>query len=85
MHYDSGYPTPEVTWKKNGQPVVEGDRLRTSWELNKARLQMSYVHVEDAGKYSCTAVNPAGTATCTADLVIKSMLKPNRPCIIFLM
>ncbi|XP_054275491.1 muscle M-line assembly protein unc-89 isoform X3 [Macrosteles quadrilineatus] len=71
-----GYPTPEVTWKKNGQPVVEGDRLRTSWELNKARLQMSYVHVEDAGKYSCTAVNPAGTATCTADLVIKKHVFP---------
>lgn len=67
-----GHPTPEVTWTKNGAPIVPSDSVQISWELNHAKLVIKNVSVKDAGKYTCTAVNEAGSAVSTTDLVVKS-------------
>lgn len=67
-----GYPTPEVTWCKNGTTLTSTDTIKISWELNHAKLIVKNVNVKDAGKYTCTAVNEAGSAVSTTDLVVKS-------------
>lgn len=67
-----GYPTPEVTWSKNGTPLTNSETIRISYELNHAKLMIKNVNVKDAGRYSCTAVNEAGSASSTTDLVVKS-------------
>lgn len=67
-----GHPTPEVTWTKNGSPLHENESVKISWELNHAKLVIKNVNVKDAGKYTCTAVNEAGSAVSTTDLVVKS-------------
>ncbi|XP_055962583.1 hemicentin-1 [Sorex fumeus] len=54
----SGNPTPDVTWRRDGQPLPEDDTLRV---LSAGRfLQISSAHVSHAGRYSCLASNAAG-------------------------
>lgn len=67
-----GHPTPEVSWTKNGAPLNPSDSIQITWELNHAKLVIKHVSVKDAGKYTCTAVNEAGSAVSTTDLVVKS-------------
>lgn len=62
-----------MTWTKNNQPLCPiENKVMISWELNKARLELKNVTVKDAGRYTCTAENKAGSARSTADLVVKS-------------
>lgn len=52
--------------------LPEAAAITTSWELNRVRLEMKNVSVKDAGRYTCRAVNPVGSATSTADIIVKS-------------
>nr|CAD7455194.1 unnamed protein product [Timema tahoe] len=72
-----GYPTPTVVWTKNDQELSpkEGS-ISMSWELNKVTLELTKVGVKDAGRYTCKATNPVGSATSTADLVVKKTVFP---------
>jgi hypothetical protein len=71
--FSTGYPQPIVTWHKNGQELspIDGSVMIT-FELNHARLEIKNVTVNDAGCYTCSAVNSVGSASSTADIVIKS-------------
>lgn len=68
----TGYPQPSITWLKNGQELKPKDGVQISFEHNHARVQLKSVNVKDAGRYTCTAINDVGTASSTADLVVKS-------------
>lgn len=67
-----GYPTPEVTWSKNGANLESTNKIKISYELNHAKITIQNISVKDAGKYTCTAINEAGSAVSTTDLVVKS-------------
>ncbi|CAG5081160.1 Similar to sls: Titin (Drosophila melanogaster) [Cotesia congregata] len=69
-----GFPTPVITWMKNGQDVKDG--VKTTFEHNHVRLELKNVNVRDAGRYTCTAVNDIGNASSTADLVVKKTIFP---------
>ncbi|XP_057334956.1 titin isoform X6 [Microplitis mediator] len=69
-----GFPTPTITWMKNGQDIKEG--IRITFEHNHVRLELKNVNVRDAGRYTCTAVNDIGNASSTADLVVKKTIFP---------
>lgn len=67
-----GFPVPEVHWYKNGLDIAEdAERLDVSFGGQKARLAIQDVQESDAGRYTCTARNAAGTASSTADVVIR--------------
>ncbi|KAJ8413768.1 hypothetical protein AAFF_G00063660 [Aldrovandia affinis] len=54
-----GMPAPSLTWLKDGQPIVSSARLtytRGGQALHLGRAR------DDAGRYTCRATNPAGTA-----------------------
>ncbi|XP_069861249.1 hemicentin-2 [Dipodomys merriami] len=54
----SGFPTPEILWFKDGQPIPEaGGLLDTARTLHLPRVQEHH-----AGRYSCRARNRAGSA-----------------------
>jgi myosin-light-chain kinase len=73
----TGYPQPTVSWHKNGQELTSKDgSIIISWELNHARLELRNVAVKDAGRYTCKAVNSVGSASSTADVVVKSKTTP---------
>lgn len=70
-----GHPTPDVKWYKNGVEMVtmpeDRERFDVSLAGQKARLVVDSVRESDAGRYTCTARNVAGIASCTADVVVR--------------
>lgn len=68
-----GYPAPTVEVTKNGEILenLEG-AVEIYYNLNKINIKLYKVMTKDAGRYSAVAKNDAGSATSTADLVVKS-------------
>uniref|UniRef100_A0A3Q2CT39 Hemicentin-1 n=1 Tax=Cyprinodon variegatus TaxID=28743 RepID=A0A3Q2CT39_CYPVA len=54
----AGFPPPSITWHKDGQLLINSIRQRV---LSSGSLQIAFVQQSDAGQYTCTAANPAGT------------------------
>ncbi|XP_031348623.1 titin isoform X3 [Photinus pyralis] len=71
-----GSPTPTVKWEKNGVPLVSGGKITVSYELNRVRVEIKDVGTSDGGRYTCTAVNEAGSAVSTSDLVVRKTVFP---------
>ncbi|XP_024080936.1 titin isoform X2 [Cimex lectularius] len=69
-----GYPTPEITWARNGGPVPQ--ESETTYEFGKAVLKLKDVKTQHGGRYTCNAVNEAGSATASADVVVKKSQFP---------
>lgn len=67
-----GKPTPVVTWYHNNQPLKEGKQVSTYQDLEgTCKLAINEVFPEDAGVYTCRAVNPVGEAVCATALVVE--------------
>ncbi|XP_046833264.1 uncharacterized protein LOC124430549 isoform X4 [Vespa crabro] len=71
-----GYPQPNISWSKNGQELQPKDGAKTSYAHNHVRLELKNVNVKNAGRYTCTASNECGSASSTADLVVKKTIFP---------
>lgn len=67
-----GFPSPEIKVLKNGESLLDTDKLHITNKLNKVTIQIDDVNNTDAGRYSVVATNPIGETTCTADVVVKS-------------
>ena len=52
-----GVPTPVVTWKKDGVPVVDGGRINFA---ENSSLVMKDVELENNAKYTCSVQNTFG-------------------------
>ncbi|XP_015146078.2 hemicentin-1 isoform X21 [Gallus gallus] len=57
----NGIPSPSITWLKDGQPVNTA-RGNTRLESSGRVLQVAEALLEDAGRYTCVAINAAGEA-----------------------
>ncbi|XP_066533975.1 hemicentin-1 [Hoplias malabaricus] len=62
-----GYPTPSVSWHKDGQPLAESVRQRV---LSSGSLHIAFTQPGDTGKYTCTAANAAGSSSIDMSLTI---------------
>ncbi|XP_029374796.1 roundabout homolog 1 isoform X2 [Echeneis naucrates] len=69
-----GDPLPSVVWSReqgalpNGRYLVNPDQT----------LQIHYVTAQDAGKYTCTAVNDVGVVTASAQLLVEEAGSTNQ-------
>ncbi|CAF0838305.1 unnamed protein product, partial [Adineta ricciae] len=55
-----GRPTPQFTWLRNNQPVLESNRLQTYYDFPSETLvlEISDIWPHDAGNYTVIAENP---------------------------
>ena len=68
-----GYPAPTIEITKNGDKLDHTEGVsEIAYNLNKITIKLYNVMTKDAGRYSAVAKNEAGSATSTADLVVKS-------------
>ncbi|XP_044938536.1 hemicentin-2 isoform X2 [Mustela putorius furo] len=64
----NGFPAPEITWFKDGQPIP---KTGSHHLLDKSRaLHFPRIQEGDSGLYSCRAENQAGTAQRDFDLLV---------------
>ncbi|KAE8746082.1 hypothetical protein FOCC_FOCC007206, partial [Frankliniella occidentalis] len=68
-----GKPTPRVTWRHNGQPIKEAKDVTIYQDQEGlCKLAISEVFPEDAGLYTCEALNRVGEAVCSASLIVEA-------------
>ena len=64
---------PRVKWYHNGNPVREQKGMTMSLSpRGEAVIHFQEIFPEDAGMYECKAVNPAGQAITSANLLVES-------------
>ncbi|RLU22075.1 hypothetical protein DMN91_006455 [Ooceraea biroi] len=71
-----GFPQPTILWSKNGQELTSKDNVKVTFAHNHVKLELKNVNVKDAGRYTCTISNDVGSASSTADLVVKKTIFP---------
>jgi titin len=57
----SGTPQPNISWEKDGRPLVPDMNYRIDVNGGHARLFITNAQKKDEGWYQCTATNSAGT------------------------
>uniref|UniRef100_A0AAV2K2F6 Ig-like domain-containing protein n=1 Tax=Knipowitschia caucasica TaxID=637954 RepID=A0AAV2K2F6_KNICA len=66
-----GRPEPQVTWYKDGRPVVGGERCVTKQNgRGMFSLMVGGVTAEDLGCYTCQASNQAGSRQVTVEILL---------------
>uniref|UniRef100_A0A673MWR8 Protogenin n=1 Tax=Sinocyclocheilus rhinocerous TaxID=307959 RepID=A0A673MWR8_9TELE len=68
-----GFPTPQITWLKNGEPVHSNGRIK----MYNSKLVINQIIPEDDGIYQCQAENEQGSVLAMARLIV--VMSDNRP------
>ncbi|XP_012635913.2 myosin light chain kinase, smooth muscle isoform X1 [Microcebus murinus] len=79
-----GYPEPQVTWHRNGQPITSGGRFLLDCGIRGTfSLVIHAVREEDRGKYTCEATNGSGARQVTVELTVEGsfMKKHGQPVV----
>ncbi|KAI7799480.1 hemicentin-1 isoform X1 [Triplophysa rosa] len=66
--HSEGFPTPSITWYKDGKPLNESVRQRV---LSTGALQVAFAQPGDMGRYTCTAANVAGSISLVMSLTVQ--------------
>ena len=66
----TGYPTPVITWEKDGILLLPGNLKHISILANNS-LRIEGVSSKDAGQYQCSAGNAIGIHVVRAELRVR--------------
>ncbi|VDO24419.1 unnamed protein product [Onchocerca flexuosa] len=68
-----GWPTPEVTWTKDGIPISKATNPELTFSNIGGHVSLTFPtsQLQHSGKYMCTAKNASGVATSSAQLVVR--------------
>ncbi|KAF0026982.1 hypothetical protein F2P81_021719 [Scophthalmus maximus] len=69
----TGRPQPRVTWHKEGAGLQSCERVSVYERCGLHFLEIKEVCVDDAGSYTCSVTNSAGTATASAELHVQGV------------
>ncbi|XP_015247619.1 PREDICTED: leucine-rich repeat, immunoglobulin-like domain and transmembrane domain-containing protein 3 [Cyprinodon variegatus] len=76
----SGSPTPTLYWtKSDGSPVNNTVQESPGEGINWSIMSLHGIEHKDAGDYSCTAKNVAGTAKATISLTLAGTISTTAP------
>ncbi|XP_011496103.1 PREDICTED: titin-like [Ceratosolen solmsi marchali] len=68
-----GKPIPKVEWFHDKKPIKEGKQITILQDSEGVcNLAISEVFPEDAGEYTCHAINTIGEAVCSASLIVEA-------------
>ncbi|XP_021565144.1 myosin light chain kinase, smooth muscle isoform X5 [Carlito syrichta] len=79
-----GYPEPQVTWHRNGQPITSGGRFLLECGIRGTfSLVIHAACEEDRGKYTCEVTNSSGARQVTVELTVEGsfMKKHGQPVV----
>lgn len=65
-----GVPTPLIVWRLNWGNIPSGDRVEVISEEGRGRLTVSDARYEDAGAYTCEAINTRGSIFAIPDALV---------------
>ncbi|XP_063986913.1 titin isoform X6 [Diachasmimorpha longicaudata] len=65
-------PTMVVEWYRNGQPIPQGHKFKTTYDFGYVALDILYAYPEDSGTYMCKATNAVGEAVTTCVIGVDS-------------
>ncbi|XP_027700953.1 myosin light chain kinase, smooth muscle [Vombatus ursinus] len=74
----TGRPQPQVTWLKGEVPLEPSARIHMLEKTGVQVLEIQEVQLSDVGVYTCIAVNVAGKASMSSELIIQGTEKTNR-------
>ncbi|XP_074157516.1 myosin light chain kinase, smooth muscle isoform X2 [Sminthopsis crassicaudata] len=74
----TGRPQPQVTWLKEEVPLEPSARIHMLEKTGVQVLEIQEVQPSDVGVYTCIAVNVAGKASMSSELIIQGTDKTNR-------
>lgn len=75
----TGSPTPKIQWFFNGVKLTPSTDCKLVFAGNDHSLILPYAGMQDEGKYTCTASNVHGEATCSAHLHVQQRAQ-GAPC-----
>jgi hypothetical protein len=68
----SGIPKPTITWRRNGQPIIAGDRFVVH---ENGTLSIKEANKGDKGRYTCTTENSEGEDSKSSNVGIVGKLQ----------
>lgn len=80
----TGFPTPKILWLRNKQILAEDKGIQIVQDAEGiCELNMPEVFVEDAGIFSCKAINKFGRATTKTNVIIEGITNERNVLLIF--
>lgn len=73
----SGAPTPTVTWAKDGNKIIESNRVSTETTSEHTKLWVEAANRDDTGKYKIHAKNEYGEDSADIEVIVVD--KPGMP------
>uniref|UniRef100_T1J5H7 Ig-like domain-containing protein n=1 Tax=Strigamia maritima TaxID=126957 RepID=T1J5H7_STRMM len=70
-----GDPTMKIEWYFNGRPLVIGSRIMTHYHFGYVTMDIINATSDDAGQYTCHAVNELGEDSTQATLTVSARSK----------
>ena len=65
-----GIPVPLIIWRLNWGNIPSGDRVVTTSKDGSGMLTISNARLEDAGAYTCEAMNNKGSIFALPDAIV---------------
>ena len=68
-------PELRIEWYKNGQPLLEANRIISRFDFGVISMDIICVRPDDSGIYTCRAVNEVGEAVSTCTIQVEGEAK----------
>ena len=76
----SGTPPPVVGWLKDGSIFLTEEGRRITNSTGRSQLEINSLALSDAGEYTCSVSNVAGTDTRSVRLEVRGEGVSNNEC-----